>query len=215
MDTQSITSTLTPYTDRGGRNLSGRGCRGRLAGRFAHRGRGVERARGRGRVNTTYYSPTDWNRLSPAQRAQELNARGTKQNISDLISDYLEYPLAHEEVGFDNDNNDITDDIPQEVLPENARNIASLNSDTLEMNSVAMSTTSGNQFGQRSRSHFHDDSHFIGMMKSSHRTLRPSTLMSIANVQTMEQENTNVLGFLELVSHADTCCIGANCRIIT
>jgi hypothetical protein len=38
--------------------------------------------------------------------------------------------------------------------------------------------------------------------------------MTIANVHTKKQENKNVPSFLELDSHADTSCIGANCRII-
>jgi hypothetical protein len=38
--------------------------------------------------------------------------------------------------------------------------------------------------------------------------------ITIANVQSTVQQNHIISEFLELDSHADTCCIGSNCRII-
>jgi hypothetical protein len=40
--------------------------------------------------------------------------------------------------------------------------------------------------------------------------------VKIANVQTrVQQQDEHVAGLLELDSHADTCCLGATCRIIS
>jgi hypothetical protein len=76
-----------------------------------------------------------------------LNARGTKRNISALISDYSQNPSDQNNGAFD-DYNDITNNKPQEIIPENTHNIASLTSDNMDTNSVAMSTNSRNRFGQ-------------------------------------------------------------------
>ncbi len=86
-------STLTQFT-----NLMGRGQRGRGRGRLIYRGSGRS---DRGSTNTAYYSPAEWNKLSPAQRDQVLNAKGTKRNVSAQVSDYTKFPFAEE--GFDYD----------------------------------------------------------------------------------------------------------------
>ncbi len=92
-ETQSVMSPLTQST-RYVRGTRGRGrARGFSCGTFNP---GRDRGRGRGRIgsprlSTTYYTPDQWAKLSPAQRSSILNARGAKRNISAVKSDYSDY----------------------------------------------------------------------------------------------------------------------------
>jgi hypothetical protein len=65
----------------------------------------------------------------------------------------------------------------------------------------------GNQIDQRSRS--------IGMIQSGPRTVS-SHVRSIARVESSNRtKQVRGEGYLELDSHADTACVGADCRVIT
>jgi hypothetical protein len=71
------------------------------------------------------------------------------------------------------------------------------------------SNTAGNQFGRRAR--------YIGMLNSGpriHKNDRTSRLR-ISNIRSDRQEANPHTGALELDSHADTACIGADCRVIS
>ncbi len=89
-DTQTTMSPITQGTNYD-RNPRGRG-RGRgffrgpnTYGRDGCGRKGKGRARmSQPRIPTSYNTPDQWSRLSPAQRAHVLNARGTKRNISAL-----------------------------------------------------------------------------------------------------------------------------------
>lgn len=175
MDTQSTTSSLTRLSSLPGRGQPSRG----RGGRFPYRGR-ADRGRGRGRTNTAYYSPAEWDRLTPAQRDQVLTARGTKRNISTLISDYsVDIPppdgvYEYNEYNYDqlNASQEAKDEIPDAINFQENHQIAGLSTD-VDSHSIANSMQSGNQFGQRSRSRYCDESHFIGMFSSSKRMVKP------------------------------------------
>jgi hypothetical protein len=78
-----------------------------------------------------------------------------------------------------------------------------------------MPMNAGDQFGQRSRLHCPDQSRCIGMVQSSPRInaqgMHDITISQL--IATPEQQDQQ-LPFVELDSHADTSCAGANCHII-
>jgi hypothetical protein len=78
------------------------------------------------------------------------------------------------------------------------------------------SENAGDQFGQCSRRYLTDQSRYIGMFHSSHRTtITTNTHATIAQMDaTPESGEQNQESFIELDSHTDTSCIGANCCII-
>jgi hypothetical protein len=88
--TKSTMSPLMQITNYG-RGLRGRGhARGFFYDLY---GRGHGSGRGRGHINsfrlpTTYYTPAEWAKISPAQRSNILTARGTKHNISAIETEY-------------------------------------------------------------------------------------------------------------------------------
>jgi hypothetical protein len=210
-------STMSPMTQSIGY------ARGRARGRarglnrdgFA-RGRG--RGRGRGpttysRVSTNYYTPAEWAKLSPSQRSHVLDARGTKRNISALDVDRSDdlYDDAQEQAYLD-DQTLITMDTPDQ---QSTYGIAAIHNVTATVNQDIQSNA-GDQFGQRSRLHDADQSRYIGMFESSHRILVSNNRnVTISQMVSSPAKDENYQeSFIELDSHADTSCIGANCRII-
>jgi hypothetical protein len=99
------------------------------------------------------------------------------------------------------------------------------NNATQQVSAIASSEQSmnggnaGNEFGQRSRARYQNDDRYIGMFTSSQRHTSESqsadTNVSIHNISKIHTTRETMMSHLELVSHADTCTIGANCRVLS
>lgn len=140
-------------------------------------GRGPTRGRGRvnaARLPTTYYSPADWARLSPAQRSQISNVRGTKSNISALETDYQGYQdisdnIFHKEeyVGGEYDHtfmkySELASQVQIQPQPQHMQDaIISMMTDNDDNIPAQSQTNAGDQFGQRSRAHYLDSLRYI------------------------------------------------------
>jgi hypothetical protein len=241
-DTESVLSPITQTTTNyGGRGTTMRGrgrARGFIRGTIPGRGRGY---RGRGRMNplrvsTSYYTPDQWAKLSPSQGSQILSARGTKRNISAADTDYPipmtqdfstyhydnDYYLNPGDCYYETDPNTGTYTNPedlkteQEAVIDYSQNVSTLVTNITDSD---QQSNAGDQFGQRSRAHIHDQSRYIGMLESSPRVqMRQSEDMTISRVNTIAETNVEAQeyreSFIELDSHVDTSCVGANCRII-
>jgi hypothetical protein len=178
------------------------------------------------RLPTTYYSPADWARLSPAQRSQILNARGTKSNISALETDYQGYQdisdnifHAEEYVGGKYDHtfmnySELASQVQIQPQPQHIQDaLSSMMTDNDDNIPAQSQTNAGNQFGQHSRAHYLDSLRYIGIFESSPRTMvRRGTTVTVSHVAVQPQQQQE--SSIELDSHADTTCAGANCRVI-
>jgi hypothetical protein len=78
-------------------------------------------------------------------------------------------------------------------------------------NTAAITTSTiggnaGNQFGQRS--------HTIGMIRSGKRADMNNTHGKSLMASITENWQDNAISYLELDTHADTSCVGTDCRIV-
>jgi hypothetical protein len=79
---------------------------------------------------------------------------------------------------------------------------------SVTVSSSALGGNEGHQFGQRSRS--------IGMFRTGSRMIVPQTMatMSLSAIARESNQNQEFYGSVELDSHADTCMVEANFRVI-
>jgi hypothetical protein len=89
---------------------------------------------------------------------------------------------------------------------------SALTSPTVHQQSHPIGGNAGNQFGQRSRT--------IGMIRTSARVTHSShhvrRTSHVSHVSTLSQKRVDgsYSGMMELDSHADTCTLGANFRVV-
>ncbi len=102
------------------------------------------------------------------------------------------------------------------TIKKNSQNVGAVTVTTDLNTAPGIQENAGDQFGQRSRQRFPDQSRYIGMFRSFHRTtVQENTKVTISQMDAiMESTEQYQESFIELDSHADTSCIGANCRII-
>ncbi len=111
---------------------------------------------------------------------------------------------------------------PYPLYDQSYQNIGAISVDDNErsrLNSQYSHDNAGDQFGQRSRARLSDQSHYIVMFTSSERTVSKDSLnlmadVMIAQVEARPNSPNHVAPFIELDSHADTTCAGANCHDI-
>jgi len=77
---------------------------------------------------------------------------------------------------------------------------------TLSSGGQSQNASAGNQFGQRAR--------FIGAIHSGTHKSSSRSSSNISSVTCEQIHATNTSGRLELDTHADTACVGSDCRII-
>lgn len=219
-DTQSTASSITDIT----RTIRGRGNRGR-GGRFIRGGRTAGRMgqrggrAGRGNISTGYYSPNDWAQLSREQQERILTQRGTKRNVSAISvmdSEYGYYDDGSHYSVYDGQDGDYQPN--GNVNPMSSDEMQQVAAIASSEQSLLSGGSAGNEFGQRSRARYQDqeDARYIGMFSSSQR-YEYNKEGQHNNTHTISKVHTNrepILAHLELDSHADTCTIGANCRIL-
>jgi hypothetical protein len=156
------------------------------SGRGRGRWQGQARGgRGRGRgPDTRYYTPEEWQNLSREQQTQVLEARGTKRQVNQVTTD--------------------TQHLDMSVI-----------TDTHASNQGSMARrrtggSAGDQFGPAGHS-------TVGMLRSLARravTTSPSSDV-IARVDSRRRSaQPPSLLYVDLDSHADTACIGSNCRVL-
>jgi hypothetical protein len=159
--------------------------------------------------------------LTPAQRSNVLNARGIKRNISAIETECYDKTGRYNEMNpgamFHQDyfNDGYTTMTPDDSLLQHCDTEMELTPTVGAVTTITdpeqLNMNAGDQFGQRSRLHSYDQSRYIGMFQSSSRRIvkkKPTITISQVNA-TMEQ--MHVQSFIELDSHADTSCVGANC----
>ncbi len=118
----------------------------------------------------------------------------------DYMSEYQHHPL----VSVD------TDKVSQQH--SSPFNIAAVATATDRNN---ISANAGDEFGQRSRSYYADQSHYIGMITSSPRTtVKQTNEAVISQMSAAPGAQLQEQSLVELHSHMDTSCVNANCRII-
>ena len=170
---------------RGGRGRGGRGGGGRRRGHG--RGRGQDNG-GRGRGGGRGGGSNDTRYHSP----EEWNKLSQEQRMKILEARGTKRNI----------NAVITDGTPIDGTPQDD---ASQQSNRQRTNACG---NAGDQFGPRA--------HNVGMMRTSARMSsfnRQSIAAREISRATM-RDMTNEPMFIELDSHADTVCVGANCRII-
>jgi len=183
--TRYVASLETKGEHQGGRGRGRGGGRGRGRGRGRGCGNGG-RARGQGGPNTTrYHTAEEWSKLTQEQRMSILEARGTKRNIGAIGTD----PTAGAGGGAGGGNGAPPGDADGGQQQAGARQC----------------TNAGDQFG----AHAH-----VGMMRSSIRRSATRHPREISRAAMQNAINQNQEMYIELDSHADTVCVGANCRII-
>jgi len=166
---------------------------------------------------TGYYTPEQWAALPRQQQDFILNQRGTKRNISMLDSDPDAYWNYSQEQANTEDSGhyyeaegtyqEATTDVNMEPQQDT---IAAISTSTTTQGEAR----AGNEFGQRSRMRYNDDdARFLGMFQSSLRFDLTCPTSSIQAVETVDAPKSS--STLELDSHADTCTVGSNCRIIS
>jgi hypothetical protein len=125
-------------------------------------------------ISTTYYTPDQWSKLSAALRAQVLNARGTKHNISAMESSMDGAPY-HNDCYVDDyylDDSNFAFASPDDTAMETSQNIDAVAVDYADVAQSQLPSTqtdtgshAGDDFGQRSRACLPD--HYIEMFESS------------------------------------------------
>jgi len=189
--------------------------------------------RGRGRfgmtrgrnMNTGYYTPEQWALLSRQQQDLILRQRGTKRNISAINSDEMisweeeedtSYPYQAE--FFPPQAQDCSEDLQdygQNIFPTYDIFEPSPTTDEVDQkNMISGDSTAGNEFGQRSRMKADDDSRYTGMFQSSARYMVDAPIGNKSDHQLCVVTTQQIPSPMELDSHADTCTIGSNCKII-
>jgi hypothetical protein len=185
--TRQVASTATtPSTTTATGSSHSGGGQGGGRGKGRGRGRGhVRGGRGRGRLRTTYYTPDEWYNLSQDQRSRVLEAQSLTSTDGG--------GTARRQVST--------------VVSGSGQDDAAL-ALTTPTTIVATVSTAGRDQGGNAGNHFGQRSRTIGALSSGNR--------HIHQVQSdFSQTDKECYGYLELDSHADTCTVGANCRIIS
>ena len=92
-------------------------------------------------ISTTYYTPDQWSKLSAAQRAQVLNARGTKRNISAMESSMDGAPYHDDDYVNDYyEDNNLVFVSPDDATMEVTRNIDAVTMDYADVAQSQLST---------------------------------------------------------------------------
>ena len=169
----------------------GRG-RGRGRNNRGGNGRGISRNgnQARGYIHTGYYDQNEWYNLSTEQKNQVLDARGTKRNVGSVDANAVITPnydgVSVVSAITDGNNTAVTN----HQGPANNGNSSNYSS-------------AGTQFGRRR----------LNAIKSGIRTTNARNISTTRS--TLRQYQENKIGFVELDSHADTSCVGADCRVLS
>jgi hypothetical protein len=183
---QVASTSTTPSTNASVSGGHGGGGRG---GRGKGQGRGRGRGnRGRGCLRTTYYTPDEWYNLSQDQRSCVLEARSLTSTDGS--------GTARRQISAVVSGGSSQDDVAS-ALTTPTTIVVSVN--TTNQNQDHGGST-GNQFSQWSRS--------IGALSSGDRQVNQVH-------SEISQTDNECFGHQELDSHADTCTVGANFRIIS
>jgi hypothetical protein len=185
------------YPGRGQGRVDGRGRYQNPQGRDRGRGRGRGRSSrppGRGNIHTGYCDETEWQNLSIDQRTQVLEARGTKRNVNTITV------TTHGQRS--NDYISAITDVPASIVTGPGPSNTQGNSNASTNNTLGGSA--GTQFGCRRLAALTSDTRYKRVQQN--RT-------NIGSIS-INQVSADKKGFIELDSHADTCCVGEDCRII-
>jgi hypothetical protein len=137
------------------------------------------------RLSTTFYTPAEWAKLSPAQRSHILNARGIKHNISAIDAEYSDNFDDIYEQDYAKDNHTYSD-----------ADYSNLDQTTQGIGAVTVTDVTNEN-----------------MFESSCRTLVPKNIyVTISQMNaTPKHDEQHEESFNELDSHVGTSCVGANC----
>jgi hypothetical protein len=106
-------------------------------------------------------------------------------------------------------------EIQTHATQQNLQNINAVTMNEYNTASTHPQSNAGDQFRRRSHAHFTEQSRYIGMFESSIRTtVKNDTNVTVSRVIATPVQQQQHKSFIELDSHADTTCAGANCRII-
>jgi hypothetical protein len=175
------------------------GC-GRSRGGRGHGGRGQNGRDERGRYipYTGYYTAEEWQSLSAAQRTRVNEARSQSSQWQGQPTETNQRQIGSVDITH------IPDDTSAITTPTQATTGPTI------QGSQSVIGNAGNQFGQRSR--------YIGMLSSGPRSAIPrhhqECNVEIARINSNCINDVYAPGMLELDSHADAACVGADCQVI-
>jgi hypothetical protein len=202
--TRNIGSLASEITRR---NIRNRGCNriqrgGRSQtqyrdGRGGGGGRGSVRGRHQnscghnltgGRLSVGYYTPKEWLELTPDQRTRIMHNRSASEDLTQTASTGTRRQIAV--IDIDSSTN-IKDAVSALTLPTASQPMNTTNGNA------------GNQFGHQARS--------IGVIKSGSRQTTSTRKVAAITIDDMAGHISTV----DLDSHADTCLLGANFKVIS
>jgi hypothetical protein len=173
---------------------------GRSRGGRGHGGRGQNGRDGRGRYipYTGYYTAEEWQSLSAAQHTRVNEARSQSSQWQGQPTETNRRQIGSVDI------TQIPDDTSAITTPTQAT------TGPIIQGSQSAIGNAGNQFGQRSR--------YIGMLSSGPRSAIPryhqERNVEIARINSNCINDVYAPGMLELDSHADAACRGADCQVI-
>jgi hypothetical protein len=151
---------MTQTTNYSGQSYRRRGCRRGFPQDDS--GQACGRGRGRGgrfnfpRLPTTYYTPDQWAKLTPAQRSNVLNARGPKHNISAVETEYYDeanYDDKFKPEYFTEDHTFLNLDLGASLLhhhnTDETQTVEAVTTTTESESMLHPQMNAGDQFGQR------------------------------------------------------------------